>query len=95
MDQRIQTLVQVSIKKLTLCGLDFEDYIAHLHEDGICDGLELYLVLAVIECLINVVQESDVWSMSKDGIDFQYLIVMITSYGWGVCCVIDVLEAEV
>ena len=75
--------------------MDFEDYIAHLREDGMCDSLELYLVLAVLEHPINLIQESDVWLTSKDGIDFQHPIVMITGYGRGVCCVIDASDAEV
>ena len=45
-------------KWLVSRGLDFEDYAAHLHEDGMADGLEVWLISVLLNQPINVVQYS-------------------------------------
>ncbi len=67
------------------------NYIQHLKGDGPCDGLELWLVSALLQTPINMVQEDKVWSTSQKGIDSAFVTIALTSYGSGVMCT---LEAE-
>ncbi len=36
-------------------GLDIPDYVTHLANDRACDGLEIWLVSALSETLLNIV----------------------------------------
>ncbi len=45
-------------KWLSARGLDFNNYAAHLKDGGLCDGLEIWLISLILQCPINVVQES-------------------------------------
>ncbi len=70
-------------------GLDFNDYAAHLRDGGLCDGLEIWLVSLILQCPINIVQESMVYCTFWLGVDFQCPIVTLTGYGHGVLCTLE------
>ena len=67
-------------------GLDVLDYITHLANDGACDGLEIWLVSALSETPLNIIQEDTVLSTAKLGIDFAFSTIMLTSVGYGLLC---------
>ena len=50
------------------------------------DGLEAWLVSVATNTLLNIVLEDTVWSFSISGIDFQYYILVLTSFGTAVLC---------
>ncbi len=54
--------------------------------DGACDGLEIWLVFALSETLLNIVQEDMVLSTAKSGIDFAFPTIMLTLVGYGFLC---------
>ena len=67
-------------------GLDIPDYVTHLANDGACDGLKIWLVSALSETPLNIVQEDTVLSMAKLGIDFAFPTIMLTLVGYGLLC---------
>ncbi len=81
-------------KWLSARGLDFQDYVAHLQEDGLCDGLEVWLVCLILQQPLNVVQESMVCCTYHSSVDFQHTTYILTGYGHGVLCSLDQSEVE-
>ncbi len=61
-------------------GLDFDNYVSHLSADGIADSLEAWLVCVATNTLLNIVMEDIVWSSSASGLDFQYYMLVLTSF---------------
>ncbi len=75
-------------------GLDFNNYAAHLKDGGLCDGLEIWLVSLILQCPINVVQESMVYCTFQSGVDFQCPIMALTGYGCRVMCTLEQMDDE-
>ncbi len=66
--------------------MDVLDYVTHLANDEACDGLEIWLVSALSETPLNIIQEDTVESTAKLGIDFAFPTIMLTSVGYGLLC---------
>ena len=70
-------------KCITMHGLSIDDYIAHLVEDGMANGLEVWLVGVAVNTPVNIVQEDTVWSSARSGLDFSFHTLVLTSFGMG------------
>ncbi len=68
-------------------GLDFDQYIANLSSNGLCDGLELWLISVLMGTALNVVPEDFIWCMVRTGVDLkEYPTLLLTRYGQAVWC---------
>ena len=68
-------------------GLDFDQYVANLSSNGLCDGLELWLVSVLTGKALNIVQEDSIWCTVRTGVDLkEYSTLMLTGYGQAVWC---------
>ncbi len=85
--QRYYSDIPIMGNWLALRGLTKEDYLDHLSSGGPVDGLELWCALVATRTPLNVVIEDTVWSTVHDGVDLQYISVMLCSYTTGfICC---------
>ncbi len=71
---------------LTARGLTLNNYILHLEEEGMADGLEVWLVSLAMGTPINMVLEDVAWCSEALGIDFSYYTLILTSFGMAVLC---------
>ena len=80
---------------LSSCGLIIDEYCQHLLEDGISDGLKVWLLCLAANVQINILQDH-MWGSSQQGVDFAFLTFVLTSYGFAVPCLPkdDNMEAE-
>ncbi len=66
-----------------------------MQSDGMCDGLELWLVLVITGCPINVVQQDALWSSAHLGVDLaDFPTLLFTAYGQGAWCKLVVDSEE-
>ncbi len=74
-------------KWLAVRELTLSDYLDHLHGGGTSDGCEVWCFSLATDKPVNIVQESEVWLTVKEGIDFQYAVILMTSYTDGCLCI--------
>ncbi len=79
-------------KWLAVRDLTLSEYLDHLHQGGTSDGYEVWCFSLAMDRPINVVQESEVWSTATEGIDFQYAVILMTTYMEGFLCVLEEVE---
>lgn len=85
--------VHIIEKWLAVRDLILSKYLDHLHQGGTSDGCEVWCFSLAMDKLINIVQESKVWSTAAEGIDFQHAVILMTTYTEGFLCVLEE-EAE-
>ncbi len=58
-----------------------------MQSEGMCDGLELWLVSVITGHTLNVVQQDSFWCSVCSGVDLaEYPILLLTAYGKAVWC---------
>ncbi len=80
---------------LSSCGLTIDEYCQHLLEEGILDGLEVWLLCLAANVQLNIVQEDYMWSSSQQGVNFAFPTFVLTSYGFTVLCLLEDDNPEV
>ncbi len=71
---------------LAICGLDVEEYMTLLIEGGTADGLEVWVASIALGQPLNVIFDNSLWAMAKDGFDYLYTSLLLTSYCTAVLC---------
>ncbi len=74
-------------------SLMLEDYVAHMLEEGWCNGLELWLYYVAANININIIQEDHTWSALYSGLNFADPIFILTDYGFAMPCLPEEDEA--
>ena len=75
-------------KWLAVRELTLSDYLDHLCGGCVAsDGCEVWCFSLATDRPVNIIQESEVWSTAKEGIDFQHTMILMTSYTDGFLCI--------
>ncbi len=75
-------------------SLTLEDYVAHMLEEGWCDGLELWLFCMAANVNTNVIQEDHTWSALCSGLNFADPTFILTDYGIALLCLPEEDDAQ-
>ena len=83
---RYNTDLQMIEKWLAVRGLTLADYIMHLRNRGTSDGLEVWMLSLVLDLPMNIFLEDRACSTSQQGLDLQFLSIVLTMYHTGIWC---------
>ncbi len=79
-------------KWLAIWGLNLQEYLGILGNNGASDGLEVWAASLAMNQPLNVIMADSVWCMAYDGLDFLYPTIMLTSFECSMFCALDKQE---
>ena len=70
-------------KWLAIHGLNLQEYLGILGNNGASDGLEVWAASLAMNQPLNIIMADSVWCKAHDGLDFSYPTFMLTSFECG------------